>query len=96
MVNVLGMSKKSKQKLQYPNIRSARRSATYCAEIPIPVFDIFANSSYDDNCVDPNADSNNSDFVVTDGKCIYCKPFNEVELNDFARDLYLPKVLAEV
>ena len=99
MVNVKGYSRKNKHLIQYPNLDSALRPIPHSDQIPVPTFthlpqigDVYSASSSDlsqDQLED-------SEFQMLDSSLDRRSPFNQLQLNDLVKDLYLPKQSAEL
>ena len=82
-----GYSKKTQQKLSYPNLDSAIRPVPHSHEIPVPVFtELPSLEDEDDIC---ESDENHGYASDTDFVNISTKEhenFNQAKLNDLIRD----------
>ena len=99
LVNVKGFNKKTKHLLKYPDILSTIRPVAHCHEIPVPVFDRLPE--IDDDVISETTSNTDKDeptdvFLPSDADCDTPSLFSQAELNDLVRDLYLPKMSAEL
>lgn len=98
VTKTMGYSKKSKQKLEYPNLDSASRPVPHSKEIPVPVFKDFAALEGLENEEDMASDIEHESDVDFDefGSSSIPQTFSQSELNDLVRDLNLSKEASEV
>ena len=81
--------KKNKCKIEYPSLPSVMRPVPHTAEIPVPVFKELPSLKMQGNESDEHrSDPCDEDFEADDS---VRKGFNQLELNDLAQDLELPK-----
>ena len=100
-VNVKGFNRKTKLHVKYFNLDSALLPVAHCEKVPVPEFtglldihnEILSEVSTTD---DEEGEGIDMEFRPTDA--LLGKPilFNQLELNDLVRDLYLPKQYAEL
>ncbi|CAK8684393.1 unnamed protein product [Clavelina lepadiformis] len=99
LVSVKGYNKKSKHRLKYPNLDSALRPVPHSDEKPLPVF-ISLPELHEEAISSSEASfgKGESEIFQPAPEDLSDKPsqFNQMELNDLVRDLYLPKQLAEL
>lgn len=96
MTNVIGFTKKNKNKIVYPDCESALRPVPHSLNIPVPVppavGDIESQTSSDD------IDLPDSDVYTPLESDVLKQPhlINQLELNDLIRDLQLSKEKSEL
>ena len=97
-VKTMGMNRKNKKLLEYPNLASAIRPILHSPEPPIPGFeslpelDLLSDSENDASSTDSNS-LDNDDFHPT---VLPRLLFSHGELNELARDLNLSKESSEL
>lgn len=99
LVNIKGINRNNRHKWTYPDLDSARRPVPHSNEIPVPTFSNLPEIPEDDTETSTSDEvqrmqsENDSDFEadLTTPQC-----FNQQELNDLMRDLYLSKECAEL
>ena len=97
MVNIAGMTTKTKSSIKYPNLHSALRPVAHCDEVPVPTYTTLEISDDDEFCQsNVSTDTDDEDFVAPEVDARMPQPFNQAELNDLVRDLDLPKSSAEL
>ena len=99
LVNVKGCSRKNKHLIQYPNLDSALRSIPHSDQIPLTIFTHLPqiNDKYSASSSDLSQDQlEDSEFPNSGSNLDRRSPFNQLQLNDLVRDLYLPKQSAEL
>jgi hypothetical protein len=99
LVNTKGVGKRSRQKISYPNIPSASRPVSHSESLPVPVFEGYASTEYENSKSDMESKEMLSDSTASSSG--YKRPsapqcFSQLELNDLARDLALSKKAAEL
>ena len=94
LVNIAGMSIKTKSSILYPNLPSALRPVAHCDEVPVPICTTLGVSDNDEFC--QSKDTDGEDFVASEVDAGMHQTFNQAELNDLVQDLYLPKSSAEL
>lgn len=95
-INIMGINRKNRTTLEYPNLPSAMRPTPHSEEIPVPVFEdksIEESSSSQD---ETQSIATTDDASFLDDNDEQPKLFSQNELNDLVRDLNLPKDSAEL
>lgn len=94
MTSVVGFNKKSRHKIQYPNVPSALRPVAHSEDIPVPT----RPTHLDDTESDESSSSEDSGDVHDSDFCSEITPrlLNQEDLDDLVRDLDLPKSSAEL
>ena len=99
-VNVVGVNKKKRKFLNYPNLPSAIRPVTHSDDIPVPVFKEFTDVPYE--CSEPGTyhheeetddEGHDEDYAGPSNQPV---PFNQEQLSDLIRDLSLSKAASEL
>ena len=92
-LNVKGFNRKNKQHIKYFNLDSTLRPVEHCEEVPMPEFtgspDIHDEILSEVSTTDE--EGTDMEFCPTDALLGTPILFNQLELNDLVRDLYLPK-----
>ena len=82
-----GYSKKTRQKLSYPNLDSAICLVSHSYEIPLPVFKELPSLKDEDDIRESDENhGHTSDIGFVNILTEECKNFNQAELNDLIRD----------
>lgn len=98
-INVMGINRKNRTTLEYPNLPSAMRPTPHSEEIPVPIFEdtsIEESSSSQDETQSITTTDDHHDASFPDDNDEQPKLFSQNELNDLVRDLNLPKDSAEL
>lgn len=93
LVNIIGINKKNRRWLKYPDSSSARRPISHSEQVPVPT-----SQQFDDEptrSADISRESNENEFEYA-GSSFRPQRFNQNELNDLVRDLGLSKKDAEL
>ena len=90
VINLIGINRKNRCSLKYPDLQSARHPVAHCDEIPVPVFEELPDISDEDS----SGVEENEEEVIHDEDAPH--PFSQMELNDFVCDLGLSKSSAEL
>ena len=99
LINVKGYSRKNKYLIQYPNLDSALQPIPHSDQIPVPTFTHLSqiDDEYSASSSDLSQDQlEDSEFQMSDSSSDRLSPFNQLQLNNLVRDLYLPKQSAEL
>lgn len=95
VVNIKGINGKNHKKWKYPDLDSARRPVPHGDDIPIPTFSQILDSLLEDETAVACGTTSDSDSVFEDDFSA-AQRFNQLELNDLIRDLYLSKESSEL
>ncbi|QQP53101.1 Uncharacterized protein FKW44_005452 [Caligus rogercresseyi] len=97
-INLIGINRKNRKTLTYPNLDSAIRPVPHSEDVPVPVFESFPDVTDDERATELlQCDGlHNHDDRDFEGTTSQPKQFNRGELNDLVRDLNLPKKSAEL
>ena len=99
LVNVKRHSRNNKRLIQYPNLNSSLRPIPHSEQIRVPTFTHLPqiDDEYSASSSELSQDQlEDSKFQISDSSLIKRSPFNQLQLNDLVRDLYLPKQSAEL
>src|SRR5215469_9137588 len=87
MINVKGVNRYKKRKIEYPDLESARRPVPHSDEVPVPVFTSLPNIPVSD--VEELQHLEGSSGSEYEGSQSAPQQFTQNELNDLVRDLNL-------
>ena len=103
LTNITGFNTSSGKKIKYPNLRSAMRPVPYSDDLPVPIppvnKDLLSSSdeempSEEDSAESVYLEDIESTYSGTSGNEPHW--ITQEDLNDLARDLYLPKQQSEL
>lgn len=80
LVNISGMSTKTKSSIQYPNLPSALRPVAHCDKVPVPICTTLGVSYEDEFC--QSTDTDCEDFVALEVDAGMHQTFKQAEFND--------------
>ena len=98
LTNITGFNASSREKIKYPNLRSAMRPVPHSDDFPVPTPPVNKDllSSSDEEM--PSGEDSAESISLEDTECTYSgtsgnEPhwITQEDLNDLARDLYLSK-----
>ena len=95
-INVMGINRKNRTTLEYPNLPSAMRPTPYSEEIPVLVFEDTSIEESSSSQDETQSIATTDDASFPDDNDEQPKLFSKNELNDLVRDLNLPKDSAEL
>ena len=98
LINMKGYNRKNKHHVSYPNLDSALRPIPHSDQIPVPAFTNLPELEEEGFISSSDQSQGEEDVDFQSASCLSDKPmlFNQLELNDLVRDLYLPKQSAEL
>ena len=98
MVDFKGFNRHKKKSWIYPDLESARRPVPHCEDIPVPQFSHLPEKPSEWDFVHQASESSSESNVssIFEESSTSPKQFNQEELSDLIRDLYLSKEASEV
>ena len=95
-INIMGINRKNRRTLEYPNLPSTMRPTPHSEEIPVPVFKDTCTEESSSSEDETQSIATTDDAFFPDDNDKQPELFSQNELNDLVRDLNLPKDSAEL